>query len=713
MTSEPVVSPFTGQQRTSLPPAGVHLLKARPAPTNYRTIGSLFRLRPGRAANVIMALAVATSAWAGVNFDDPVNSWAPPWAALATTVVGWALCWPHRQLPSLAQLTRLGGAFFLAFLAGALLAGASWQSAAWMSAMNLVVSLALAWSYRRLNSIDDWAPGKATDVVMLCLLGALAAFVLMLLGGVPAGARVVFDYPANLDWLSRTGGGTVTGLPFGLLVFVSERPSATRAQFTLGMVLLAALGAVCSFLPYLVPEYPLSWAMFIPALWLGLTCPPRPVALLAAVGPVIGLLSTLAPYWRTPTDFGLPPYLHMQILQFVSASVALLICYQREDKARLSRELQARRAQAAADNTILDGVFRAMHDGVLVVDADGVVVMTNAAARDMLSLTPLGAGGSLELIRPHLLCPEGLGPADRGEVDRFLAENRQPISLHVSVPSDNNTGLRNLGLTSRPIVLANRPHRVILLRDTSALQERQYRLKAFARAVAQDLSEPLEALCHAIGATQDLLWSAAPGAAAALSRTIDSTSQIRALIDDHIAATLAREGVVRPTAIELAPLVSHVAWSSDQDELALDVHAPHSVLADPSLAKQLVSNLILDAVEHAVEGQRTAVQVVSERDAEDDWVRVTFAERSPRIRSRLDTPPSCTPSQHPAAGQPHIRSARSAPLAAPSPLVVNGSFVAGPRLHVCCTIVTRHGGQIAAYTNDSGGQTITFTLPAA
>ena len=639
-----------------------------------------FVLRPGRFGYAWVSLTVAVATWFSLLVDDPGKQPAPPWAALAATVFGMAVFWRVRAIPRERRFAGLLATFLLVFVAGALVAGVSPGRAAWMSATNLFVALGLAWYYRRKNSIDDWAPGTANDAIMLCATHGVAAAVLVALGGLP---------PAG-EPLAQASGGLMGYLAAALLLQVSTRPSVSPSRFRPADVPLAIVAVAAAILPYLVPQYPLSWIIFIPALWLGLTFPPRVVAACASTGVLTSMLATSAPYWRTPVDLGLPPYVLMQALQWIAAALALVISYQREDTARLENELVTRRIRTATDNAILDGVFRAMHDGVLVADPDGTIVMTNHAARSMLDLPPhTDAPGSLASVLDALRHPDG-SVMPPGALQRFLSCSDEEHGLHASIATQRRSTARSLALASVPIALSPRPYRLILIRDTSAQQERQHQLKSFARSVAQDLSAPLESLSESIGVIQDLLWDDdVTGGRAALVRTIRSATAIRSLIDDHVAATLAREGVIRPASVELAPLVKGAAWACDREGIALDVQPLHTVYADLSLTRQLVTNLVQYAVERAQEGQRAAVRIVSEQAPEPGWVTVTFADRN--------------------LGPPSYDGTRPAGPAGSTA----DAFAANPRLALCHTIVTRHGGRLRAEPNNQGGSTVTFTLPAA
>lgn len=646
-------------------------------------------LRPGPAAYVWVTVAVAASTWLSLVVQNPLTEPAPEWAALPATIFGLAVFWRTRHLPRDVRFLSLLPTFYVAFVVGALAAGTSLGRAAWMSLVNVAVAVSASWGYRRKNSSDDWAPGNASDAVLCLVIYAVAAAVLTVLAGIPRDDLLRLDDLAFLDAMSRAQGGLTGYLAPALVFLASVRRSATESRFRLTDVPLAALAITCAVLPYLVPQYPMSWTLFVPALWLGLTFPPKVTAPLGAAGVLVSVLGTSAPYWRTVVDLGLPPYLHTRSAAFVAAALALVISYQREDKARLSNRLTSQRIRAATDNAILDGMFRAMHDGVIVADPDGVVVMSNQAGRSMLRLPRAEATPQrLFDVLGTLQNAGSTGSIPPSDLQRFVSQAR-PGSLHACVADEGNGPRRWLSLASLPLSLSDRPHRLILIRDTSVLHECHHRLKAFARTVAQELSKPLESLTESIGVTQDLLWDENRlGAKTALGNTIRSAMRIRPLIDDHVAATLAREGVLRPSTVHLAPLVSDAVWACERNGITVDVQAPHAVFADLTLTRQLLNNLIQSAVERAQEGQHAAVRIVSEPADETGWLNVTVTDRD-------EGPPSYAEPRRPA---PQDETAEA--------------FSSDPRLALCHTIVTRHGGQFAAAPNALGGATITLTLPS-
>lgn len=628
---------------------------------------------------------------------------------LATTITVLAVFWPDRAVPRDRTFAAVVAAYFGSYLLGGLAVGVAPTEGLWMSAVNLMVALAFGWTYRRWNSVDDWAPGSARDIVLLGSLSAGSASLVVALGGIPAGGLFDIPHPGELFWSTHVASGTLSCLPIGLVLLLSTRRSATRAVLRPQHLPIMMLGLVALILPYLTPAYPLSWMVFIPALWLGLTFPPRVVALLLTVPPTVALLVTTAAYWRTPQDLGIPPYLMMQLAQFVAGTVALTSSYQREDSALYSQEFTARRIRTAADNAVLGAVFRSMHDGVLVLDSDGELIMSNQAAQRLLGehvVTTPTSRTTWSQVSHTLRLPDGSAPADPNALGRLLTDSGPSDPVHVGVATDSSSGWRALSMSARPFLLSDRAHRLVMVQDITADQERRHQLKSFARAVAAELYVPLEALGGSIGATQDILWDKdLPRGRAALHSTIQQAARIRCLIDDHVAFTLAREGVIRPAAVELAPLLEQIAWTTGQDAVALDVATPHAVFADPSLTRKLAANLIQHAVERAQDGQRAMVRVISEPGQEPGWVSVTVAERT--MGTRRTHPPAPLAVAH--VLEHGISARRAAERASASPPAIEGQ----PRLALCQAIVTRHGGHLTAVTDAVGATTFTFTLPSA
>ncbi|MFC4062750.1 ATP-binding protein, partial [Planomonospora corallina] len=122
-----------------------------------------------------------------------------------------------------------------------------------------------------------------------------------------------------------------------------------------------------------------------------------------------------------------------------------------------------------------------------------------------------------------------------------------------------------------------------------------------------------------------------------------------------------------------------------------DIGELDAVRADRALLRQLLDNLIGNAVKCTAPGQRPHITVISTRER-PGWVRVEVADRGIGI----------PPGQHRAIFENFRRAHTGGPY--------TGSGL-GPA--ICKRIVERHGGTIGAEDNPGGGARFVFTLPAA
>jgi signal transduction histidine kinase len=177
--------------------------------------------------------------------------------------------------------------------------------------------------------------------------------------------------------------------------------------------------------------------------------------------------------------------------------------------------------------------------------------------------------------------------------------------------------------------------------------------------------------------------------------------RMRTLIDDLLAYATARNAAPEVAAVDLQAMVDDVvAVHTDRlrvrgrpDQLFPDVYvAPlPAVAADPAMIRQLLDNLIGNALKYVPPGRAARVDVTAEAD-EPGWVRIVVADRGIGI----------PPGQHEAIFDSFHRAHRG------------GAYPGtGLGLAICHRIVTRHGGRIGARDNPGGGAQLWFTLPVA
>jgi signal transduction histidine kinase len=241
-------------------------------------------------------------------------------------------------------------------------------------------------------------------------------------------------------------------------------------------------------------------------------------------------------------------------------------------------------------------------------------------------------------------------------------------------------------------------------KETEArLLAQEAELTAFAGIVAHDLKAPLRAVG---GFTKmlrrDLTNAPAEGLNSSHFNRIDqivaAVERMTTLIDDLLAFVTARDRALRPQNVDLQALVSdiisdHTTRPNDEstsDDPPTIVMAPlPSVNADPMMCRQLLENLIGNALKYTVPGEAAYIQITS-RPEHDGMTRIEIVDHGVGV---------------PAGEHELVFTAlhRSHP-AYPG---------TGLGLAICQRIVDRHGGMIGVSDNPGGGSHFHFTLPSS
>jgi signal transduction histidine kinase len=372
---------------------------------------------------------------------------------------------------------------------------------------------------------------------------------------------------------------------------------------------------------------------------------------------------------------------------------------------RLRHELEQRQAAEAdleAQKDYLTQILDTLDVTVITCDVDGTIVHANRTARTALTPGVVTVAEALPVLR--MSHPDGspMTFADTPLARALRGEEVTGAEAVLTLP----TGDR------RHIVMHARPLRDTAGRITGAvgssynitqLREREAELAMFAGVVAHDLRSPLTTVR---GFTELVRNSLAADLAtdpdraehiADLDRVLDSTARMAELISDLLAYTAAGDKPLTVERVDLHGLVADVvaarttAASVDPDLLVPQVYvAPlPPVRADQALLRQVLDNLVGNAVKYTPPGRPARVDVTAHLDG--DTVTVEVADRGIGIPAGQ---------HHAIFGSFHRAHAE-------------GYAGTGLGLAICHRIVERHGGTISAHDNPGGGTVVRLTLPAA
>ncbi|MEU4620761.1 ATP-binding protein [Actinoplanes sp. NPDC023801] len=371
----------------------------------------------------------------------------------------------------------------------------------------------------------------------------------------------------------------------------------------------------------------------------------------------------------------------VQLFVILVALIGLTLSLGRAERDTLLNALAKEKEQVKHHADLLTAIIDSMADGLAVIGPDNRVTLRNPAAAAML--------GDSRFTADDVARMRYLAGAEVAGDDIVVNRPGEPESRVIQVTA---TALPHPDGTAGAVVLFH---------DVTAERRHRDELTSFAGVVAHDLLNPLTSVDGWTSAAIESLADAPDHpnvgeACADLARVTRSSARMRGLIDGLLSYATAREATVVPAPVDLAELVADVALARADAAVASGEPAPRfsigrlpAVRADPVLVRQLLDNLIGNAVKYTAPGVRPALSITAESDGAMVAVRIT------------DNGIGIPEGQHDAIFGNFHRAHLS-----------DGYLGTGLGLTICKRIVERHGGTISAADVPGGGSCFTFTLPA-
>lgn len=554
---------------------------------------------------------------------------------------------------------------------------------------------------RERSRIDE--PLTLRHVVVLCVATVVAATLLAALRTTGLGLLPALALDDGALLVVRNTSGILVGALPGLLVLHRLRSrhtsgSAGTSGRVLAETLVLAGGATgLALVVFTGAPMPLSFALVLVVVVAAFRVPP-----IGAVGVamVVGLIAVVATLGDQGT-FVLPdrPFVSAAIAQgflitVMVASLAIAVGVQERQRAVARAEAAERVAEDRAE--LVERVISNITDGISVITAEGRYVVRNPASFRLSGPGGFGDPGVGDPDQPVILDLAGAPvPPERMPWRRVLA-GEDPVRETLRARWPDGTE-RVLGVVAhRTDIGLPEPAVTTSLHDVTQQTEERDQLVSFAGVVAHDLKNPLTVIRGWSESLQEeLSGDEAPDPAtlrAMVSRVVSASDSMRGFIDDLLGMTIARDRRLELEVLDLTAVAEEVAELRRTGETRprITVQPGMCVTADRFLVRQLVDNLVANAVKYVAPGVRPAVSIAA--TGSDGLLEVAVADNGIGI----------PPDQRERVFEPLARADGATTYAG-----------TGLGLDICRRVVERHGGRIWVDPRVPEGTTFRFTLPAA
>lgn len=366
-------------------------------------------------------------------------------------------------------------------------------------------------------------------------------------------------------------------------------------------------------------------------------------------------------------------------------------------------EVELRRAMEdlADQKAYLTEVLDAIKIWVMTCDNEGRIVHRNLTGRLWVPYEgPLDLAEFARIVRFR---DESGHQVTRERLPLYRALHGEPVTDQELTAQPADAEPRHLVVNTKPLHDATGAQvgAVSSAYDVTALREREAELRAFAGVVAHDLKGPLAAVVGHLEIVSDLLAADGQRQTDRMSRSVDRAAgaarRMTELINDLLDYVVARDATLKLEPTDLSTLIdsvvqertAHLRATGDPNTPDIFCGPMPMVLADAHLLRQVIDNIVGNAVKYTRPGERARVDI-SAHHTPDGKVRIDIADRG------IGIPPDECDKVFLAFHRAH----RGA-----------GYSGTGLGLPICKRIIERHGGEIGVTQNPGGGSRFFFTVP--
>ncbi len=469
-------------------------------------------------------------------------------------------------------------------------------------------------------------------------------------------------------------------------------PTSGRRTAEVALILAVTAGIYLTLF-----NLPVTFLLTLVTVWAAMRLAPAAATMHALASGCVAVLLTLAGHgaFFDVDDARVSAALSQSFLvgMVVTAMVVAFITQDRRDattRAQVSERKAAERAELL--NTVMDN----MREGLVVVQEDGAILVRNPAGRELVGLEDTDPDPMVLSASSYgFFAPDG-SPLPDAEMPAALA-----FAGHEVVNKDYLMKTRRfpegrvleMSVSHLPRSAPDEHRRVVInYRDVTLTRQDRDSLSSFAGVVAHDLLSPLSIVDGWAEALNEefLEGPVDPADGGAMVTRIQGASRhMRRFIDDLLSYTVARDHPLRVEDVDLTALTEDVAALRRQGDSRPRIHVQPDmwVRADTAMMRQLLDNLIGNAVKYVAPGVRPHIIVSGQRDGDNLLVTVD------------DNGIGVPPEQRRSIFENFQRAA----------FEYTGT---GIGLAICQRIVERHGGTILVEDNPHGeGSRFALTLP--
>ena len=352
-------------------------------------------------------------------------------------------------------------------------------------------------------------------------------------------------------------------------------------------------------------------------------------------------------------------------------------------------------AQLTALSSHLESVLDTVAEGILTIDADGLIASTNAAASRLFGVTDRALiGAEIERVLPHPHWANVQARIRQSLDDNDASALDEPLEVE-GRRSDGSAFPMELALGS--IAGAERPLFTVVVRDITERKAVDRRKREFISTVSHELRTPLTSIRGALGLVRGRFAEGLSVKALKMLEMAERNSErLTLLVNDLLDLEKIEADRLY---FELQPNdLNDIARSAIEDnegyaqrhQVGLELTAldhPAPVVGDRQRLLQVFANLISNAIKYSPSGERVTVRV----ETEAGGFRVSVRDRGPGIPDSFRARIFGRFEQADGSDQ--------------------GKGGTGLGLAISKAIIERHGGSIGFETTTDAGTEFFFTLP--